>query len=99
MRARRAIPFAEPSKVPRETDGYVLSYYDSPLNHEATSNRLFIDLLSQSTDYAWFFTPYLMLGDDLMAAMISAAQRGVDVRIIMPGVPDKKRRFPKPYRK
>lgn len=36
------------------------------------------------------FTPYLMLGDDLMDAMISAAQRGVDVRIIMPGIPDKK---------
>lgn len=75
---------------PHTFDGYVLSYYDSPLNHEATSNQLFIDLLSQSTDYAWFFTPYLMLGDDLMDAMISAAQRGVDVRIIMPGIPDKK---------
>ena len=31
-----------------------------------------------------------MLGDDLMDAMISAAQRGVDVRTIMPGIPDKK---------
>lgn len=74
----------------RETDGYVLSYYDSPLNHEATSNRLYIDLLSQSTEYAWFFTPYLMLADDLMDAMLAAASRGVDVRIIMPGIPDKK---------
>ena len=73
---------------PHVFDGYD-SYYDSPLNHEATSNQLFIDLLSQSTDYAWFFTPYLMHGDDLMDAMISAAQRGVDVRIIMPGIPDK----------
>lgn len=78
------------AEAPRETDGYVLSYYDSPLVHDATSNQLFIDLLSQSTDYAWFFTPYLMLGDDLMAAMLAAARRGVDVRIIMPGIPDKK---------
>lgn len=78
------------AEAPRETDGYVLSYYDSPLEHDATSNQLFIDLLSQSTDYAWFFTPYLMLGDDLMAAMLTAARRGVDVRIIMPGIPDKK---------
>ena len=78
------------TEAPRETDGYVLSYYDSPLEHDATSNQLFIDLLSQSTDYAWFFTPYLMLGDDLMAAMLAAARRGVDVRIIMPGIPDKK---------
>ena len=78
------------AEAPRETDGYVLSYYDSPLEHDAISNQLFIDLLSQSTDYAWFFTPYLMLGDDLMAAMLTAARRGVDVRIIMPGIPDKK---------
>ena len=78
------------AEAPQETDGYVLSYYDSPLEHDATSNQLFIDLLSQSTDYAWFFTPYLMLGDDLMAAMLAAARRGVDVRIIMPGIPDKK---------
>lgn len=78
------------TEAPRETDGYVLSYYDSPLEHDATSNQLFIDLLSQSTDYAWFFTPYLMLGDDLMVAMLAAARRGVDVRIIMPGIPDKK---------
>ena len=68
----------------------MLSYYDSPLNREATSNQLLIDLLSQSTDYAWFFTPYLMLGDDLMDAVLAAAHRGVDVRIIMPGIPDKK---------
>lgn len=79
-----------PAAPSRETDGYVLSYYDSPLNHEATSNRLYIDLLSQSTEYAWFFTPYLMLADDLMDAMLAAASRGVDVRIIMPGIPDKK---------
>lgn len=71
-------------------DGYVLSYCDSPLAREAVTNRLYIDLLSQSTDYAWFFTPYLMPGDDLTEALLSAAQRGVDVRILMPGIPDKK---------
>lgn len=75
---------------PHGTDGYVLSYCDSPLGSEAVTNALYIDLLAQSTEYAWFFTPYLMLGDDLMDAMISAAHRGVDVRIIMPAVPDKK---------
>lgn len=84
------MPPAAPAAEPAAQDGWVLSYYDSPLNSEATSNRLYIDLLSQATDYAWFFTPYLMLGDDLLDAMLAAAQRGVDVRIIMPGIPDKK---------
>ena len=75
---------------PEAENGYILSYYDSPLNREASSNQLYIDLLSQSTDYAWFFTPYLMPGDELLDAMACAAHRGVDVRIIMPGIPDKK---------
>lgn len=84
------MPPAAAAAEPAAQDGWVLSYYDSPLNSEATSNRLYIDLLSQATDYAWFFTPYLMLGDDLLDAILAAAQRGVDVRIIMPGIPDKK---------
>ena len=84
------MPPAAAAAEPAAQDGWVLSYYDSPLNSEATRNRLYIDLLSQATDYAWFFTPYLMLGDDLLDAMLAAAQRGVDVRIIMPGIPDKK---------
>ena len=43
-----------------------------------------------ATDYIWFYTPYLILGDALFDAFIRAAKRGVDVRIIMPGIPDKK---------
>lgn len=72
------------------SDGYVLPYYDSPNREEAVSNNLFIDLLGQSKEYAWFYTPYLLLGDGLLDAFVRAAKRGVDVRIIMPGIPDKK---------
>lgn len=71
-------------------DGIVLSYFDSPLRPSAASNELYIELLAQATEYAWFFTPYLMPGDALQEAMARAARRGVDVRIIMPGIPDKK---------
>ncbi len=76
-------PAPEPGK------GCVLSYYDAPLYDDAVSNNLYVELLGQATRYAWFYTPYLMLGDSLMDAFVRAAQRGVDVRIIMPGVPDK----------
>ncbi len=71
-------------------DGLVLSYYDSPLRSDAVSNELYIDLLSQAQETAWFYTPYLMPGNALLDAFIRAARRGVDVRIIMPGIPDKK---------
>ncbi len=72
------------------TDGYVLPYYDSPNREEAASNNLYIDLLGQAKNYIWFYTPYLLLGDGMRDAFVRAAQRGVDVRIVMPGIPDKK---------
>ncbi len=79
-----------PASENASSDGYILSYYDSPLRPDAVSNELYIDLLSQAEDRAWFFTPYLMPGNALLDAFVRAAERGVDVRIIMPGVPDKK---------
>ena len=73
-----------------QNNGYLLPYYDSPMYKEHISNVLFTEILSVATDYVWFYTPYLILGDALYDAFIRAARRGVDVRIIMPGIPDKK---------
>lgn len=70
--------------------GIVLPYYDSPFNPEPISNGLYIQLLGQATESAWFYTPYLMLGDSLCEAMVGAARRGVDVRLMVPGIGDSK---------
>ena len=74
-------------------DGYVLPYYDCPVDKYAASCTLYSEILSRAEKYAWFFTPYLMFGDELMTSFVHAAERGVDVRIIMPGIPDKKMIF------
>lgn len=74
----------------RESDGYILSYYDSPASVDEISYNLYIDLLYQAKNYIWFYSPYLILGDRLINAIISASKRGVNVKIILPGVPDKK---------
>ena len=79
-----------PKNISDSDDGFVLSYFDSPVKFQTFSNDLYIDLLYQSEHTAWFYTPYLMLGDHLLEAFVKAAERGVDVRIIMPGIPDKK---------
>ena len=60
---RLAAPDFAPCHYP---DGYVLSYSDSPLRATAASNELYIELLGQAREYAYFFTPYLMLGDSLL---------------------------------
>ncbi|MCR4924347.1 MAG: cardiolipin synthase [Lachnospiraceae bacterium] len=75
---------------PEKYNGYILPYYDNPVEGDPTSNVYFTEVLSLATDYVYFYTPYLMLGDTLYDAFIRAAERGVDVRLILPGVPDKK---------
>lgn len=87
--AKRIISSLERTEV-QEDNGYILPYYDSPMNEEHISNVLFTEILSVATDYVWFYTPYLILGDALFDAFIRTAKRGIDVRIIMPGIPDKK---------
>ena len=44
----------------KNENGYIISYYDSPAYKEHISNNLYIDLLSQAINYAWFYTPYLI---------------------------------------
>lgn len=68
----------------------IMSYYDSPSNEDSISNIFFINLLGSATKFAYFYTPYLILNDSLKYAFMEAALRGIDVRIIIPGIPDKK---------
>ena len=88
INVRRIIPSRNIKKK-----GYILSYYDSPANDESVSSNLYVDMLGAATRYAYFYTPYLILDEDLESALERAALRGVDVRIIMPGIPDKKMIF------
>ena len=47
-------------------------------------------MAGNAADHLWFTTPYLIITDELNRALGLAAKRGVDVRIVMPGIPDKK---------
>ena len=49
-----------------------------------------MNVLRNAKRYAWFVTPYLIITDEMNSAFAMAAKSGVDVRIITPGIPDKK---------
>lgn len=72
-----------------KSDGYVLVYGDSPIDNEDVGKLTYLNILSTAKDYCYISTPYLILNDELTNALCFAAKRGVDVRIITPGVPDK----------
>ncbi len=76
--------------LPTLEDGWVQPYTDSPVDAENVSERVYMQVIQASHRYLYITTPYLMVDDDLLSALKFAAKSGVDVRIITPGIPDKK---------
>ena len=69
--------------------GYVQPYTDSPMDEELVGETAYINMLSRAKRSVYICTPYLVIGSELSRALESAAKGGVDVRMIVPGVPDK----------
>lgn len=73
-----------------ERDGFVLPYGDSPLDHENLGENVYLNMINGAKKYVYIMTPYLIIDQDMQTALCLAAKRGVDVRILTPGIPDKK---------
>ena len=76
--------------LPGEADGYVAAYGETPLSQENTAQNIYVNILNQAVRYCYIITPYLIIDTELENALILAAARGVDVRILTPGIPDNK---------
>lgn len=71
-------------------DGYVQPYGDTPLDHENVGENIYLNIISRAKDYVYIFTPYLIIDHEMLICLSNAAKNGVDVRIVTPGIPDKK---------
>ena len=71
-------------------DGIVQPYADSPLDEEPVAETVYLNLLARAEQYVYIYTPYLAVGEEMLDALKNAAKRGVDVRLVLPGIPDKK---------
>ena len=67
-----------------------MPYADSPMDNEQVGEEVYMSIAEMAHDYAWYITPYLIITDEMAHTLSLAAKRGVDVRIITPGIPDKK---------
>lgn len=76
--------------IAAESDGFVQAFADSPLDSYNVSETVFMNLISNATKSVYITSPYLTLDNEMMTALCTAAQSGIDVRIITPGIPDKK---------
>lgn len=73
-----------------ENLGFVQPYADSPMDEVHVGEDVYISMAESAQKYCWFITPYLIITDEMCHAFSLAARRGVDIRIITPGIPDKK---------
>ncbi len=69
--------------------GYIQPFGDNPLDGETVSETVYLNLISRSRNYVYITTPYLILDNEMLTALSTAAKSGVDVRIITPHIPDK----------
>ena len=88
--AKAASPAVAESPRPA---GFVLPYGDCPLDSDKLGERVYMDILNRSRSYVHIMSPYLILDGEMETALKFAAEKGVDVKLILPGIPDK----PMPY--
>ncbi len=73
----------------KNTSGYVVPYGDCPLDDDKVGERVYMDILNRAKKYVHIMSPYLILDGEMEAALKFAAERGVEVKLILPGIPDK----------
>lgn len=84
------LPYEKTEATANTTPFRMQPYADSPLDQLSIGESVYVDIINRAHKYVWIFTPYLILDDYVRGALCDAAMRGVDVRIVTPGIPDKK---------
>ena len=70
--------------------GYIQPFNSDPMLDTSIARSIYLNMIQDASDYIYIATPYLALDDEFMNALIAAQKRGVDVRLIIPHIPDKK---------
>lgn len=70
--------------------GYAIAFGDIPLDSDKDAENIILSMINRADRYVHIMTPYLILDGELQTALCNAALRGVDVSILIPGIPDKK---------
>lgn len=78
-----------PSLPAEMVKGFVIPYGDCPLDDDRLGERVYMDILNRALSFVHIMTPYLILDGEMETALKFAAERGVEVVLLLPGIPDK----------
>ena len=71
-------------------NGYVIPYTDFPIDNETVGKSVYLNMINRANRYIYIVTPYLILDNTMATSLCDAAKSGIDVRLITPGIADKK---------
>lgn len=91
--AREDVSYEKEETALAENCGFVLPYATNPFHSEHIAKRIYLDILNHAKRYVYIMTPYLVPDYELLQALTYAARRKVDVKLLMPHIPDKKYAF------
>lgn len=72
------------------TDGFVQVFGDGPFTQNLSTEMTYMQIINEANNYVYITTPYLILDNEVVTSLRTAAYSGIDVRIIVPHIPDKK---------
>ncbi len=72
------------------SDGIIQPYGANPFDKSDVAFNAYLDVINRANRYLYISTPYLVPDSEIIHALSHAAKRGVDVKILVPGIPDKK---------
>ena len=81
--------FLLPKPADVQSEGFVMPFGDCPLDSYKTAQQVYLDLLYRAERYVHIMSPYLIIDSDMEAALQYAASRGVNVKLMLPAIPDK----------
>ncbi len=87
----KAPDFAALNAVPshQQEKGFVMPFGDNPLDQARVGQRVYMDMISRAVEKVDIMTPYLIIDSEMENVLGYAAARGVRVRLLLPGIPDK----------
>lgn len=74
-----------------QAQGFCQSLSDGPDNNPlAVAEDTYLQMIGSARNMVYITTPYLAISDSMMSALCIAAESGIDVRLMVPGIPDHK---------
>lgn len=72
------------------SNGYVMPFGDGPTNKKYAAYELFLSLINNAKKTVYLSTPYFIIDTQFVAAIVQAINSGIDVKLLIPSIPDKK---------